>query len=599
MMKGRIFRILPLLAGMALLACTTAGCSAGGKSREREETKEKETVWLTMFVENKSRYTGLQEDAVAQYIEERFGIRIKLTTDAALENSPKGAEAYKELLRTKLESNDLDDIMDFGPALTDAELLEMLQKSAKGGLLQPLDQLIGSSAPGLNEDGRISVRNDYRRDAVYEDGRLYSLGSQGGIEDFTLPDAAVWIRWDLYSEMGYPEVSNDKELLDMLKMMQCANPEISGGEKTYALGLPDKQDAETGTVLRDYMMSKGYEAFDGSCAVYFNHADQTAEALLTDPDSIFWKGAEFYYQANQMGILDPESSSMDFTEYEKKINKGLYLASLDGTQVKGKEQILAGKGLKDAGYMPLKPLDDVRTVFLRREDVLGDRELTVTKSCKYPERAMEFLGWCFTEEGARILSQGIKSLAWEERDGNYTLTEEYKKDATLGITDLAEKYGKEKYEALSGFLPLCRDSKGDYIQPEQSPKLRSGTAVEKDAAAYYKKENITGYLESTVPTEGFQEGKPETIEWHSYMKLTGSKPEEIQKKTDAIDSCMNQAVLDCIYAQNDTDFQSKKVQAIQVAEALGTKDIAAWYQKRLEELNQEVTPLLERAIAVY
>ena len=170
-MKGRIFRILPLLAGMALLACTTAGCSAGGKSREREETKEKETVWLTMFVENKSRYTGLQEDAVAQYIEERFGIRIKLTTDAALENSPKGAEAYKELLRTKLESNDLDDIMDFGPALTDAELLEMLQKSAKGGLLQPLDQLIGSSAPGLNEDGRISVRNDYRRDAVYEDGR--------------------------------------------------------------------------------------------------------------------------------------------------------------------------------------------------------------------------------------------------------------------------------------------------------------------------------------------------------------------------------------------------------------------------------------------
>ena len=60
----------------------TAGCTLKAhlpdvqNFQHKAQTGEEENViTLTMFIQNQSKYTGLQEDPVAKYIEEKFGIR--------------------------------------------------------------------------------------------------------------------------------------------------------------------------------------------------------------------------------------------------------------------------------------------------------------------------------------------------------------------------------------------------------------------------------------------------------------------------------------------------------------------------------------------
>lgn len=63
----------------ALTAAMLASMSVPVLADENED----EVVTLTMCIRNQSKYTGLQEDPVAKYIEEKLGIRINLTVDSS------------------------------------------------------------------------------------------------------------------------------------------------------------------------------------------------------------------------------------------------------------------------------------------------------------------------------------------------------------------------------------------------------------------------------------------------------------------------------------------------------------------------------------
>lgn len=313
-------RILAMLLA-AVMTASLAGCGKGGETAPgtagndnggQEAAGQDEVVTLKMFIRNQSKYTGLQEDPVAKYIEEKLGIRIELTVDSSLGNTTAQTSTFNELLATKLASNDLDDIMDFGSPSGNPEILNNLNRAVEAGMIIPLDDLVAEYTENLSTDPRLTIRNDYRREHMYNDGKFYSVGGWGGMGLDQLPGAANWVRWDLYKEMGYPDVETDEDYLEMLKEMQDSYPETPGGEKVYAIGgaFADPQGMGDGFVNRDYPLSKGYEPLEGNYAVYLNHATKQVEAPLQDPDSFFWNGVKLYYKANQMGILDPGAVTM-------------------------------------------------------------------------------------------------------------------------------------------------------------------------------------------------------------------------------------------------------------------------------------------------
>lgn len=56
-----------------------------------------------------------------------------------------------------------------------------------------------------------------------------------------------------------------------------------------------------------------------------------------------------------------------------------------------KEAILDGLGMKDAGYMPMRPLEDVVSLSVYWESVVGGNEFAITSKCKYPEKRFSSL----------------------------------------------------------------------------------------------------------------------------------------------------------------------------------------------------------------
>lgn len=604
-MKNKRLRLVAL-AMSAVMAFSMAGCGsnttpkADGSEQAAGENGNEEVVTLKMFLRNQSKYTGLQEDPVAKYIEEKLGIRIELTVDSSLGTTSAQVSTFDELLATKLATNDLDDIMDFGSTSGNPECVTNLKNAAEAGMIIPLDDLVEEYTTNLSSDPRLTVRNDYRREYMYDDGNFYSVGGWGGMGLDQLPGAAAWIRWDAYKEMGYPEITSDDELLEVLKEMQEKYPETPAGDKIYAVGggFADPQGMGDGFVNRDYPLTKGYESLEGNYAVYFNHATREVEAPLLDADSYFWNGVEFYFKANQMGLLDPGAMTMSSSEYSEKVNKGQYLAAFNGWGVMGKESVLESIGITDSGYMPLDPFDDVVSLALEWESVLGGNEYAISSSCKHPEKAIEFLDWCMSEEGSRIITQGAEGLAWVmNENGVPELTEQFKEDNASGTVDTAEVYGKWKYAGINAFQHIDTDSDGYYIQPEQIPDVESYSAVKKDALAnYYKADSFTEHFTALKTADG---NELPTILWGSYAAAIGTKPDDIKQKYGQINDYMYKQIFKMIYAADEAEYESLKAEAIEEVKKLGIEDVFEWYSSRMQEIRTQLDPLIDEAVKAY
>ena len=599
-------RILAMLLA-AVMTASLAGCEKGGETAAgtaendnggQEAAGQDEVVTLKMFIRNQSKYTGLQEDPVAKYIEEKLGIRIELTVDSSLGNTTAQTSTFNELLATKLASNDLDDIMDFGSPSGNPEILNNLNRAVEAGMIIPLDDLVAEYTENLSTDPRLTIRNDYRREHMYNDGKFYSVGGWGGMGLDQLPGAANWVRWDLYKEMGYPDVETDEDYLEMLKEMQDSYPETPGGEKVYAIGgaFADPQGMGDGFVNRDYPLSKGYEPLEGNYAVYLNHATKQVEAPLQDPDSFFWNGVKLYYKANQMGILDPGAVTMSSAEYTEKINKGAYLSAVNGWQVMNKEAILDGLGMKDAGYMPMRPLEDVVSLSVYWESVVGGNEFAITSKCKYPEKAIQFLDWCMSEEGSRMITQGAEGMAYTMDGDVPSVTQQYLDDNAGGTVDMAETYGKWKYAGINAFQHIDVDSNGYYIQPEQIPNVDNYSAVKKDALSFYGTESFTDYFTQYKNRAG--EKLPNVI-WSTYTSGIGSKPDDIKQKYAQINEYMYKQIFKMIYAKDDAEYDALQNEAMEKVGELGVRDVVKWYQDRFAQLHTDLDPLIDQAMKAY
>lgn len=158
-------RILAMLLA-AVMTASLAGCGKGGETAAgtaendnggQEAAGQDEVVTLKMFIRNQSKYTGLQEDPVAKYIEEKLGIRIELTVDSSLGNTTAQTSTFNELLATKLASNDLDDIMDFGSPSGNPEILNNLNRAVEAGMIIPLDDLVAEYTENLSTDPRLTI----------------------------------------------------------------------------------------------------------------------------------------------------------------------------------------------------------------------------------------------------------------------------------------------------------------------------------------------------------------------------------------------------------------------------------------------------------
>ena len=135
------------------------------------------------------------------------------------------------------------------------------------------------------------------------------------------------IRWDWYKELGYPEVKDEDEFLDVVKQIVDNHPATENGDKVY--GVATFSD---GSLWGWWAFGCFYGFHNLSDAYSIRIADNANEVVnnFTTMDSPVWHAIEYYYKANQMGIFDPDSLTMKGEDLNAKATNGQLVSPLCG-----------------------------------------------------------------------------------------------------------------------------------------------------------------------------------------------------------------------------------------------------------------------------
>ncbi|MDR2376623.1 MAG: hypothetical protein LBD96_09330 [Treponema sp.] len=220
-----------------------------------------------------------------------------------------GPEAWQAALAAR----DLPDIIAGPPA-------DAIQTLVQGGMLVNLDDH-KAKLPNVFAYGGAMI--PYVRDNV-SPGRVDLVSIWVSAPDPNPRGDAnegPAMRWDYYKELGYPEIVEFEDYLPVLKAMVERHPLTEDGQKVYGVSLWSDWDGN--------IMSLARSGFFGHTTIGFAEVDFAtgASRSLLDDTSSYKRMLKFYFTANQMGILDPDSITQGWVTYLAKGTAGRFLFS--------------------------------------------------------------------------------------------------------------------------------------------------------------------------------------------------------------------------------------------------------------------------------
>ncbi|MGB4388646.1 MAG: extracellular solute-binding protein, partial [Caldicoprobacterales bacterium] len=258
-----------------------------------------ETVTLTVYSQL-ANFSGEQVGWFAQIMKEKFNVVLNII------NEGEGTFA------TRMESGDLGDIVVFG---NDAD--EYLQAVEAGMLFDwEEDELLDEFGPYI----KANMEKALEKNKNISGGNLYGFGHNVGTtsEDheafFYRPD----IRWDLYKELGYPEVNTLEDFIDVLEEMVKLEPKSETGGKTYGVSMFSDWDGDMVMFVKSTAALYGYDEFGFGL---FDTKTRTYEDCLKEGGQ-YLRALKFYNQLYQRGLLDPDSMTQTYDEFIEKYQTG-------------------------------------------------------------------------------------------------------------------------------------------------------------------------------------------------------------------------------------------------------------------------------------
>lgn len=161
-----------------------------------------------------------------------------------------------------------------------------------------------------NVTANASKALQYYRDNISNDtGKVYAIGNGVGPADLgTETNWGPYLRWDLYKKAGSPAINTFDDYLTALKKMQELQPKSKDGKNTYGITLWKDWDNYSMFMATELGPTLGIDCGDQLGQLPFLQVDfgtgKTSNTL--DADSQYIKALKFYYDANQMGLVDPD-----------------------------------------------------------------------------------------------------------------------------------------------------------------------------------------------------------------------------------------------------------------------------------------------------
>jgi len=508
-----------------------------------------EKVKLTIYQPDAFKVPGVQNDPVAKEIERITGV----TMDIQNPDDQK--------FKVMMAGGDLPDII-----MVPSEHIKQL---VEGNNVIPLDELVQQAGPDIqkNVPQRLEYSKQYLSNGT---NTLYFLPSLAGPDPKSMKYGGQWVRWDYYKELGYPEIKNLDDLLNVLVDMQKKHPKTDEGKPVYGVsGFIDWGLWPLGGPS----LNQGYAQMGYAGQMEYG-VDGTARSMITTEDSTFWQSVDFFHKAHAAKILDPEAFTQKFDNYRAKGNNGQILYSNYDWVFNELNQKLNAAGKTDAGMMPLYGFEPYVSYGWDQPVGQANRAIAITKNCKNPEAAMRLINFMFSEEGTRLIFNGIKDKDWTEKDGKAALTDEVV-EAMANDPDFSDKTGINKYHKFAGFNFGAKDANGQPYALKYEPEMfaKQMLPIDKDYADHYQVQYPGQYADKLV-----EEGKAKPAFFNGLISgLLPQPPDDIKMIDGKIDEYMKQNVAKIVLAKDDAEYAAKKKEFIDDINKLGyDKSFAFW-----------------------
>ncbi len=568
------------LVSLALVSAMTmsllAGCGKeNGTSGDNGTTSSSSTTTTTnsqypdpMVIENfnvAANYQGMQSGWFGQIIKDKFNIEINVVAPQV------GGDA---LYTTRTAEGNLGDLL----------ILEksQWQDCIETGLIKDIsDKVYAGENIAAFKPQIDNLNNAY-------DGKIYGIPTEMMDTSPTSISAddiysSPRIRWDIYNEIGAPDIADLEGLIDTLKKMQEAEPVNDNGDPCYGLSLWPDWDGGDGMlgIANVVQLTTWYgEKIKQSLIL---KPDGTF-IPLTDKNGSYYKILKFLNHAQKAGIVDPDSATQDWESACAKMSAGQVYLEWYSWQV----------GFWSVGHMDdgrahrVIPIGD-QTYYADADAYYGSGRVWAIGSgvddAKY-ERIMDFLEWYSSPEGLMLQHCGIEGFNYYKGDDGrlYTMNE----SALAENMNVPAEYGGAGYSDGNNKLnqwivgsnctnPLTGEPYATTLW--STYKEKTDTQMVKDWRAKYDAETPVDYM---IKND----------------KIVISPNISVPLASDSTDiqvirNQCNEAVCDAswvmIYAKDDAEFDKLWDEMTKELDGLGFQDLMEWdkevYTVELEAKN--------------
>ena len=306
--KAIALLVAPLLGALTLTACSSgAGADDKGPVALDQDWSKAAPITIDVF-DGLANYQGIQSGWFGKIVQDKFNMKLNII-------APNVAGGGDTLYNTRVAGGNLGDLI-----ITDKG--QKMDELIKGGLLLDASKYYGEMKSLPTYDKAVKHLND-GKDGVYGFPTQVSEHKPSDSSEGLDPTFGPYLRWDYYAEAGYPQINTLEDLLPVLKTMQAAHPTGDDGKKTYGFSLFKDWDGNMMVMGKQPACLYGYDEMGFVLA----KADGSDYQSILDSDSAYVRSLKLYFKANQMGLVDPESTTQNYDTMFAKYQKGDVLSS--------------------------------------------------------------------------------------------------------------------------------------------------------------------------------------------------------------------------------------------------------------------------------
>jgi len=551
--------IATLLAATMILSMTACGStatdSAADTSAQTEETTEaegaeaadeaeesdgedlsdiipEETVTLDVY-DQLANYSGEQIGWFGQVMLEKFNVKLNIIPES------------DGTFETRMESGNLGDIVIWG------DDSDKYHQAIEKGMLYDWneDDLLSEYGPYIEEHMKYALEKNTQNSG---DGNTYGYGFDVAFDAKARQEMMYeWdLRWDLYKELGYPEIKNLDDMVSVLEQMKEICPTDDNGKPTYGVSLFSDWDGDM--VMYVKSTATAYYGYDEFGIGLYDPDTKTYHPALEE-NGPYLTVLKFYNTLYQKGLLDPDSQTQGYDGLVEDYQNGtafLNVFNFMGSALYNSEDhAAAGK------IMAPCPPSEATPICYGQNVYGGNRPWTIGAKTEYPELCMAIINWLSTPEGRMTLEYGPKDVCWYyDENGNTCFTELGKTAKLDGKTEMTDGYsgtfedGNFKMNNTTWGLDAENpDSNGEVYNYKKWASYAS--SANSDIEQDWRDHNNCTTFDSLFDNWKYRLS-PGT------MYSATSKSDELTVIWNQVTTCIKENTWKAIYANSDDEFNS-------------------------------------------